>query len=79
MADEPADHTLRLLRNIDRKLDRLSLEFSDLRDTVHGMQADLGALRGTVAALRHDVGIFSTRWSDIEVRTRTLEQRDDPH
>jgi hypothetical protein len=74
MTDEPDNHTLRLLRRIDQNVAALRLEFSDPRDAVHRVEAELGAVRGTVAALRHDASIYANRWSDIEVRMRAVEE-----
>jgi len=74
MADDPDNHTLRLLRRIDQKVDKLDLKLTDLTDAVHRIEADVGALRGSVSALRHDVNVFSSRWADLEVRTRALEE-----
>jgi hypothetical protein len=74
MADDPDNHTLRLLRRLDQKIDKLDLKLTDLADAVHRLEADMGALRGTVSAMRHDVSIFANRWADLEVRTRALEE-----
>ena len=73
MSDEPDNHTLRLLRRLDQKIDKLDLRVTDLVDSVHQLVADLGAIRGSVTALRHDVSIYANRWSDIEVRMRAIE------
>ena len=74
MSDEPDNHTLRLLRRLDQKIDRLDLKVTDLVDSVHQLQADVGSIRGSIAALRHDVSIYANRWSDIEVRMRAIEE-----
>lgn len=76
MADEPINLVLQRLIRLDQKIDALRLEFTDMRDSLHRIEADVGALRGSVSALRHDTSIYSTRWSDIEVRTRALEADD---
>jgi chromosome segregation ATPase len=74
MADEPENLTLRILRRVEQKIDKLDLKLADLTDAVHRIEADVGSLRGSVSALRHDVNIFSNRWSDIEVRMRAVEE-----
>jgi predicted nucleic acid-binding Zn-ribbon protein len=79
MTDEPESHTLRYLRRIDQKLDRLDLKLTDLTDSVHRIEADLGALRGSVSSMRHDVNIFANRWSDLEVRMRAVEEEAAPN
>jgi predicted nucleic acid-binding Zn-ribbon protein len=73
MADEPDNHTLRLLRRLDQKIDSISLRLDDMADAIHRMEAELGAVRGSVAAMRHDVSIFANRWTDLEVRMRAVE------
>jgi len=50
MAVEPDNQTLRLLRRLDQKIDKLDLKLSDLTDSVHRIEADIDALRGTVSA-----------------------------
>jgi outer membrane murein-binding lipoprotein Lpp len=79
MTDEPDNHTLRMLRRIDQKLERLGLQVSDLTDSVQRIEADLGALRGSVTAMRHDVNIFANRWTDLEVRMRAVEEDAKPN
>jgi outer membrane murein-binding lipoprotein Lpp len=78
MADDADNYTLRLLRRLDQKIDKLDLKLTDLTDAVHRLEADVGALRGSVSALRHDVNVFANRWSDVEVRLRALEEDSPP-
>ena len=73
MSDQPDNHTLRLLRRIEQKLDAQSLQISDLTAAVHRLEADVGSIRGSIAALRHDVSTYGNRWSDLEVRMRAVE------
>ncbi len=62
MAEEPDKHILLYLRRLDQKIDKLDLKIdkldlklTDLTDIVQRMQIDIGALRNTVSAMRHDV------------------------
>ena len=74
VSDQPDNHTLRLLRRIDQKLDTQSLQISDLINAIYRLEADIGAIRGSVAALRHDMTVYASRWSDLEVRMRAMEE-----
>jgi hypothetical protein len=73
MADDPEDLILRELRRLDQKIDKLDLRLNDMLSAMHRIEAALGAIGGTVAALRHDTSIFAERWADHEVRLLAIE------
>jgi chromosome segregation ATPase len=70
------DATMRILQQIQREITGIRLKIDDLQEGSHRIEAELGALRGSVAALRHNTKIYSDRWADHEVRLRALEQEE---
>jgi len=74
MSDDADNHTLRLLRQIQRDIAKIDLKLTDLTDSMRRMEGDIGALRGREGADRHDLDLMAGRWRDLEVRVRALEE-----
>ena len=68
MADEPDNLTLRMLRSIDAKLDRLSGDLSDLKTRVGRVEKGVAELHVTLAE-------HSVRMDRIEQRLDRIENR----
>lgn len=79
MADEPENIILRHLRRVEGKIDAIGTRLQDLTAAVHRLEADVGALRGTVSGMRHDVSTYAGRWTDLEGRVRAVEDDETSH
>ena len=74
MADEPDNITLRYLRRLDEKMDRLAERVDDLSSEVRSMRTHMVAYAEDHA--RHDGGIASLR-TRLDRVERRLDLQDD--
>ena len=69
-----ADLPLEILRQLRADIAKIDLRLTDMVESMHRIQEDVGALRGSSGAARHDLNILNERWRDLEVRVRALEE-----
>lgn len=69
-----ADLTSEILRQLGADIAKMDLRLADMVEGTHRIQEDVGALRGSGGAARHDLDILNNRWRDLEVRVRALEE-----
>ena len=69
-----ADLTLEILRQLRADIAKIDLRLTDMVESMHRIREDVGAFRGSGAAVRHDLNILNERWRDLEVRVRALEE-----
>ena len=68
MTDEPDDVTLRMLRRLDEKLDRVLAELTDIKPRLTSVERQTGELRVDIAGR-------SGRLDRIETRPDRMERR----
>ena len=72
-----SDLVLEILRQLRGDIAKIDLRLTDMQHSMRRMEQDIGALRGSGDAVRHDLDILQERWRNVEVRLRKLELRTD--
>ena len=75
MTDEPDSLTLRFLRRLDEKIDRIGDQLSDLSMEVRGMKTHMAGFMQSEVAQDHALASISQRLDRIE---RRLDLQDTP-
>ncbi len=76
MADEPENLTLRYLRSIDTKLDRVIEDVQDLKVPMTSVEQRLAGVEMSIAGVQHRIDRVEQRLDHIEKR---LELVDSPY
>jgi hypothetical protein len=69
MTNDPME----LLRTIHRALTGISLRLDDMTASSHRHESELGAVRGSLSALRREINDVTQRGFDHEIRLRQIE------
>ena len=76
MADEPENLTLRYLRSIDTKLDRVVEDVQDLKVRMTSVERGLAGVEMSIAGVQHRIDRVDQRLDRIEAR---LDLVDNPY
>jgi hypothetical protein len=62
-----------IIRAIARKVDGINLRLDDMLSSIHRLETEVGAVRGSLSGMRRGCNTMSERYYALELRLRALE------